>query len=353
MKKCGIVTIWNYGNYGNRLQNYAVQQVLSNMEETDVYTLRIMSKKEILKQIKAEIKADFHFLAKGKVKNEGSRLKIFRKFNNRYIKCGFDFKKRLINKTDYIICGSDQIWNYDFAGEGYFFATFADPKKRISYSASFGVENIPQNKQDEYKKNLKNMKAISVREETGAKIVKDLSGKNATVLVDPTLMLTKKEWQAIAKKPSFIGKEKFILTYFLGDVSADMQEYINDVCSSYGYKLINLEMKNTNKFWHNSGPSEFIWMIENAEIVLTDSFHGTVFSVLMDTPFLVWERQDKLHSMSSRIDTLLSTLRLQDRRWSGQKGEVVFEKEYAHISEILQKERQKAIDFLKKAMEME
>ena len=112
-------------------------------------------------------------------------------------------------------------------------------------------------------------------------------------------------------------------------------------------------MKNHNTFWYKTGLAEFLWLIDNASVMLTDSFHGSVFSVLMDTPFHDFDREDTIGEMSSRIDTLLNTLKLQDRRFDNQNGEEIFKKEYAHIPEILKTERDKAIHFLKNAMELE
>lgn len=344
MKNIGIVTITDMNNYGNRLQNYAINNEL----------LRIGMNPKNYVHCKSDTKLKmFVYTAMHKGVNAAKRYIIFNHFDKN-VKNNYVYKQEMKkeSKYNYFICGSDQIWNPEYAGKPFYFAVFAPPEKRIAYAASFGVSEIPEHKKEIYTKYLNEMKAISVREEDGAKIVKELTGRDATVLVDPTLMLDKEEWLKIAKKPKFDVSKKYVLTYFLGEVSGRRKEYIDYVCKQNNLELINLDAKNPNTFWYKTGPAEFLWLIDNASVMLTDSFHGSVFSVLMDTPFLVFDREDNIGEMSSRIDTLLNTLKLQDRRFNNQSGEEIFKKEYAHIPDILKTEREKAIHFLKNAMEL-
>lgn len=197
----------------------------------------------------------------------------------------------LSDRYDYFISGSDQVWNpNNLHGTSFYFLTFAERTKRISYSASFGISNIPDEFIENYKNWLTNMHRISVREETGAKLVKELTGRNAMVLVDPTLMLSKDRWLSIAKESTYKPKNKFLLTYFLGDVSKNTKIRINEIAKKNKLDIINLYDIN-NKNIYTSGPSEFIDFVNSASLFCTDSFHGVVFSVLMETPFIVFERK--------------------------------------------------------------
>lgn len=339
MNKIGVVTLYGMDNYGNRLQNHAVKTVLTLLRNDKVKELNEINHLlfiKLCKMTKIHLKRMIRFYS---FSNKGHDIEFLCDYRD--------------NKYNYIICGSDQIWNPTFAGRSFYFAAFAPQEKRIAYAASFGVSEIPEEKKEEYTHYLSEMKAISVREEAGAKIVKELTGRDAEVLIDPTLMLYKEEWEKVSKKPKFGVGKKYILTYFLGNVCEEQSQYIKNISTEKGYRIINLEGENPNKYWYSTGPAEFIWLIEHCEVMFTDSFHGSVFSVLMDVPFIVFDRNDKQASMSSRIDTLLSTLQLEDRRFCNQSGDKIFEKNYAHIPAILEKERKKAIDYLKNAMELD
>lgn len=342
----GIVTITTLDNYGNRLQNHATKYILNhllcdsrNITELSRFNLKVL------------LKGFLYPILNGKKKLEAKRILSFLRFTKNHIGQCYLNKKAVI-KYNYIICGSDQVWNPAIF-KPFYFAAFAPPEKRIAYAASFGVSEIPEHKKEIYTRYLNEMKAISVREEAGAKIVKELTGRDVPVLVDPTLMLDKEDWQKVSKKPKYKIDDKYILTYFLGEVSDKRNNYIENIAKKNGLQIIRLEGHLPNKYWYGTGPAEFIWLIEHCSLMCTDSFHGSVFSVLMDVPFIVFEREDELKSMSSRIDTLLSTLKLEDRRFDNQNGEEIFKKEYAHIPEILKTEGDKAIHFLKNAMELE
>lgn len=342
MKKVGIVTIYDLNNYGNRMQNYAVKYVIRSLYHRKVKEFSMIRHFLTLK---------LYIIMKN---NPIKRLIKFYFFSKRsrdieYI-CDYND-----DKYDFIICGSDQIWNPSWtkAGTPEMFGAFADKSKRIAYAASFGVSEIPKEKKEYYKKYLSEMKAISVREEAGARIVKELTGRNAEVLVDPTLMLDKNEWRKVSKKPRFYDNKKYILTYFLGTVDKKYRQYIKNIAKTKEYEIINLEGERQNQYWYSTGPAEFIWLIEHCEVMFTDSFHGSVFSVLMNVPFIVFERNDNQASMSSRIDTLLKTLQIPDRRFNNQTIEQVMNKDYTHIPAILEIERNKAIKFLKDAMDIE
>ena len=182
---------------------------------------------------------------------------------------------------DYYLCGSDQVWNPLYHKPSYF-ATFAAKEKRVSYAASFGISALPEQYACKYKDYLNDMQHISVREQTGAEIVQQLTGKDAISLVDPTLMLDKNNWKSISKKPKFNIESKYLLTYFLGTISEETDSYIKKIAEENHLQIISLHKFAKNDYWYYTGPSEFIWLIENASLVCTDSFHASVFSVIKD-----------------------------------------------------------------------
>ena len=240
--KIGILTLNTHNNYGNRLQNYALKKVL--LKYADVVdtiwfeknncllSKKIWNAKNIIKYI-LNWKDIRSYLNKYYI-SDCIREYNIKTFSDEYIPIKYDFciKKSLNEEYDYFIIGSDQVWNPNLWGysnnEKDFFLNFADSNKRIAYAASFGIEKVPSNKEDLFKNGLNNMKAISVREQEGAKIVKELINKDVPVVIDPTMLLTQDEWHNMAKKPNWYNGEKYILTYFLG--------------KSFKYKNLNIEI---------------------------------------------------------------------------------------------------------------
>ena len=312
--KIGIMTITNdKPNYGNRLQNYAVQRVLESIgceaETINNINKRVITKsyKVFVKDIISSIYYNMNKFEKDKF-NTILRVKRFNDFDKKYIKKSkysiteTNIPEDLAEAYDYFVCGSDQIWNpYFYFNSKLDFLTFAKKGQRISYSASFGISEIPEERESDYKEWISGLDYISVREEAGANIVKKLTNREATVLVDPTLMLTSEEWRSIAKKPKLNLEQKYLLTYFLGPITEESKKRIEDFAKIRNLKVINLLDKN-DKFIYSVDPSEFIYLIDNCELMCTDSFHGCVFSIILNTPFIVFERKSKGKSMNSRID---------------------------------------------------
>lgn len=359
MKKVGIITINDNDNYGNRLQNYAVQEILvKNKFET--YTIlnnvfwnnkeKSFEKKllKLLKYFKGKIKRDFNNLI------NRERHKLFLNFNKNII-----YNKKTINsqyntinnKYDYFIVGSDQVWNPNFRRlSDVDLLSFADSEKRISFSASFGISELPNKFKEKTKKELLKFKAISVREDAGKNIVEDLTGrKDVEVLVDPTMLLTSKEWDKVSKKPKMLHSQKYILNYFLGELSQSRKEEINRVAKENDCEVIDILDKNSP--FYQTGPSEFLYLEKNAFLICTDSFHSCVFAILYNRPFVVFEREDNTVSMNSRIETLINKFQLENRIFKNSIIEENIKHDYTNAYKILEQERNKSMKFLKKALE--
>ena len=360
--KIAILTITEGTNYGNRLQNYAVQKILEYLG-IKVETLINKSGSErkrldILLNIKRIIGRIKNYLINAKYKKTiNIRKENFIKFNNQFINysnivINNEYNDSTINNIyNFFVCGSDQIWNPMFKENASAnFLQFANPEKRIAFCPSFGVSTIPKNRKEEYSEYLRDFSKLSIREADGANIIKELSNRQAMVLIDPTLLLSKKDWKKISKKPRFNIEKKYILTYFLGKISEEKKENIKKIAEKKNYEIINLGKKEYIQYY-TAGPSEFLWYIENAEIILTDSFHACVFSILFDKTFYVFDREDKMQSMNSRIETLFNIFNLQQQRFSNWNN-IKFEHNYDHIGSILEKEREKSINFLKKALDI-
>lgn len=327
----GIVTIDDYTNYGNRLQNYALTKLLENESYTVFNGIRLYTKEDWISRTRNPLKRCIkRFIPFIKMRNSlykepvtkdemiAARKERFEKFVYSYttvikpvIVSNHNKAIKVLNEygIDYFIVGSDQVWNPYYEAKEYEFLTFVPKEKRLSFAASIGVDNIPEEAIWYFKKNLSDMKYISVREERAAEIVKELTGRTADVTLDPTLLLDKADWECIAKKPELYIEEKYICTYFLGEVP----EAVKAFAKEKGLPIYALNSINSPELY-TLDPAEFLYMIQNASYVLTDSFHAVAFSVKFNKEFYVFDRkQDGVSSMFSRIETITKRFGLVNR----------------------------------------
>ena len=352
-KKIGIITINDFNNYGNRLQCYAVQHYLENMGY-------------IVENIYNEYNRDSFIVSSGKkiirnMRNFKQRKRIaIRKQNfhefNKYIKFSKEsiingqIDKDLNEKYDFFITGSDQVWNPSDSGRSEIdFLNFASEEKRISFSASMGVERLPDDAIEKYKQYLNHFKSISVREEAAKKIVEDLTNrKDVEVLVDPTMLLTIEEWEEVSQKPSVNYSSKYILTYFLGG-GKEREEVIKRIAKKYSCEIIDIYDKNS--IFYSCGPQHFLNLEKNAFLICTDSFHSAVFSFLFNRPFIVFNRENAKMDMNSRMDTFLSKFGLQQNRYIIDRNlDEYLNLDYSKGYKILEQEKEKARQFLVRAL---
>lgn len=375
MKKVGILTITDGANYGNRLQNYAMQKMIESLGFKAETVQRRTNRDKVYVH---KLKADTKYIVKRVLglpcdSERRKRKKRFEEFNKKYVCFSREIlynNKAPLNmaeKYDYFIVGSDQVWNarIDIVRQDIknHLAAFAHPEQKIAYAASFGTDDVLPEFQNLYKRELPTYKAISVREISGVSIVKNICGRDDVVTVlDPTMMLTAEEWRKLEQKPQYADNDKFIVTYFLGGRGKVIRSYIEQVAKSYNAKIINLELEFLrddqieNKHFFETTPDEFLWLLSHAECVLTDSFHATVFAILFHKPFCTFERKavEKGNSMGGRIETLLGKFGLQKYFNSiDEPRQMPEEYEQSHIESILQKERELSKKFLRNALEVE
>lgn len=356
-KKAVIITIYDPNpNMGNRLQNYAVQTVVEKLgfEVTTVaFRKPTMNWKKKIKLYLNKL-SGYHF-TKNKLfwKYVPRQIEIFDKFNQRYIKTTRINSLEKIPKSDFYVLGSDQLWNPEWWNQenpemekNIYFATFANPEQIVCFSPSFGRDFIPEEWRDWFEKQLSRIVNYSIREEAGKKIIKELTGKNAEVTVDPTLMLSQEEWNKIATKPEKLNNNtKYILTYFLGGrserIDNDIKKYAKQINATVIYLF---DQSYPDMFW--ASPSDFIYLVAHAELILTDSFHACVFSFIYDKPFLVYNRIGAT-GMMSRMNTLFEKFDLKRKYVDGGLKNDILECDYSKGKEMLKKEQQFLINFLK------
>lgn len=361
MKKAAIISLYGNSNFGNKLQNYAVQEVLKkyNFEVTNIINIPCLNNKKISykRVLKFYIKAFIEKIIHNNnihdcldCADTKERQKAFLEFNKYINNTSFFFsfsKIRYFRNFDYFFVGSDQIWNPLYGGlSDLDLLTFTE-KNKIAISASFGIDEIPEQYKEKTANSLKKFKGISVREENGKKIVENLTNRqDVEVLVDPTMLLSIDEWNSVSKKPKMLKTDKYVLCYFLGDLSDEKKEQIYNLAAKNNCEVINI--LDPNSEYYSCGPSEFIYLESHANLIFTDSFHSCVFAILYNIPFIVYNREGKRNDMNSRIITLLNKFELNDRLYGKRDLNDMFKIDYTRTNELLTLEREKAQNFLNK-----
>ncbi|SEL72930.1 Polysaccharide pyruvyl transferase [Butyrivibrio sp. ob235] len=349
MKKAAIITIWDLWNLGNRLQNYAVTSILSKKGLQPITVIeKNITEKKWLEFLKLQIYKIIFLFSNGK--NQRSMLFLransFKQFTKRHICFEHIHDSKELNKYDYIFIGSDQIWNAEIVCPNDFsYGQVTDKDKIICMAPSFGISAFEPSIEEIIKGYLNEIKYLNVREFTGANIIRRLAGKDVPVFVDPTLLISAEEWQILERKPKRLGNRKYILKYFLGEESIESKSESEELYKLYGYETITI-MDKGNPWAFITGPAEFLYLIHHAEIILTDSFHACVFSILFKKPFWVYSRVGE--RMNSRLDTLFDILRIDNRFMHDMSNP--FQVDYSKADDRLVDERRRFNEFIEKAI---
>lgn len=356
MIKIGIMTFSNSYNYGAALQAYALKTVIDELGyEASIIDYTIKSD---FSQYDPAIFSSGLIFAPVKIKDyfkNVKRKKAFSAFRERYFNLSdkqyFDSDEltELNEMYDAFVVGSDQVWNVNITHkipEDFLLSFVSDTKIKIAYAPSIGNgEDIFLEKRNIFSDRLSRFDFISCREESGADLIGKITGQSIPVVLDPTLLLEPEKY--IALDSEYEGrKDKYIFVYTFGKIRKD---YILKLA-----KEKQLKIKYFSNFFHpglcekisHSGPSEFINLIRNAEYVITNSFHGTVFSVLMRKRFCVYN----LFKDSIRIPNILNKVGLMERIYKpGFNIDAAIN--YDEVMRKLEYERIDSIEFLKSALE--
>jgi len=350
MKKVGLAVVTYKDNFGSALQTYATQYMVEKLG----YQVECISTDGIMGVIESKKKRyylrrifhpeEFKYLlsyvtSKLKKQQMGTyaenmkiRHNMYAQFSKRYLR----FSKvctsiaeltMMCSEYDTVLVGSDQLWRPSNIAGGYFTLEFVPEKvNKIAYSTSFGVAELPKYIHKQAKTFLSRMNHISVRENSGKEIVKDLIGENIPVVCDPTMLMNIEEWRQIQKQEPII-KGNYIVCYLMGTEERH-RDFVKRLRKKTGYKVIGLLHGSTyiekDEEWpdetpYDIGPCEFMNLIRYAKYVCTDSFHCCVFSILNKTQFFVFRRdkEKKQTSSNDRIYTLLSWTGLSKRLLNG------------------------------------
>lgn len=356
--KIGIVTLYhNNFNYGGLLQAYALQHVLNNLgHESEQISYANSSR---TRYFLARTKNIFRLMKTSKLKK---RRKTTKRFAKKIPHSKLYFKSNINNLNKYydgFVVGSDQVWNPLWINR-FFKLDFAnDNKLKVAYAASITKSSLTKEEERMFLELFKKFNAVSLREQLSVDLFKDKTEVNLISTLDPTLLLSKEEWDEVVSNPIIEGD--YLFCYFLSG-NKTIREYAAKYAKNNNLKLVtipflsntyrNIDLDFGDQKIMDAGPSEFISLIKHAKIVFTDSFHGSVFSHLYSVPFFCFG----LHGDKSdvRLETLTNLFNTSDRYI--QNPDKIkydyFKKEFSkvQISENYLKEKEKSLNFLKEAI---
>lgn len=320
--KVGILTYHNAHNYGAALQAYGLQKQLRDMgenpefihyysEETEsrnAYKRPISRPKDLLINIAYKI---FAYKLKARFENFESFIGSYLEKSPRYRT--LDALREAEHDYDAIVCGSDQIWSYAQGASPVYYATFVPSSiPLIAYAPSFGRYVAADSAPPKLKDWVARFSSLSVRELNGVQMLQKLTGREVAHVLDPAFFVSPEDWKQVAVEPG-IGKP-YLLFYAL-EISQPVVDFVSRVSTMLKLNIViagkggSLFFSGRSKLAIESGPREFLGLIKGASLVISNSFHATVFSILMRVPFLTLGHSER----NERIRGLLELVNEQER----------------------------------------
>lgn len=380
----GVCIKYFHANYGGMLQAYATCALLDS-ENYEYELIRYGKKRTTLEKVKSLPRLFNHILLNDKyealvkklgemthpevAKNNRTRLDAFSKFREMHFTKMSDVYATYrdlcdgAGKYSAVMTGSDQLWSPAGLPTNFYNLMFVPEEiRKISFASSFGVKEIPWYQRKRTKEYLERIPYISMRENRGAEIVRELTGRTVPVLMDPVFYFDKQQWETLIPmgKPQF---EDYIFCYFLGS-NPEHRKVAARLAEETGKKIVTLRhldryVPEDESFGdyapYDVGPVQFLNLLRNAAMVCTDSFHGSAFSIIHEKQFVVFDRYENnsRHSKNSRIDSLCFNLGLGNRRWSADADIVSVmndEIPYDAVQQKLAGYRQNMKDYLTEAL---
>lgn len=366
----GILTFHWADDYGAMLQAYALKYYLKKVSKAKVEIIPYASVKLVGRYWLCPVtgsernrKIRYFFMTNRFRRNLAflhsflKRRKSMREFRNKYLVRRLPVRradKLSAKKYDCIFVGSDQVWNPEITIglDAAYIGNIKDKEncKLVAYGASFGNENLPEKYRDKFTESVhRNYSSISLREKSAVPFVKSFFPGKVTDVLDPTLLLGKGEWKKIGKAPEERGYILFVYT----ENNKQMVQYLHACSAKLKKKVIQLTMPSSGQKaeWIEleieGGPAEYIGFFQNADYVVTNSFHGMAFSILMEKQFLVFSHSDK----NARIENVMEKLNLKSRMVDYGRmpaEELLLEKiDWVHVKELLEKEQEHSAEFIR------
>jgi len=374
MKRIGGIGV-KFHNYGTVLQLYALQEVIKSLgyeyeliDYSPLSHLREGFGKRLIRCVTGLLRHPRYAvqtLFSSSLARHPPRARKFKNFLNRHIHVSGRYYRSCADLEydmpdyDAFICGSDQIWNplCCYNNDPTYFLAFAPESKRVSYAPSIGLSAIPNDKKDIMKSLIEGVTYLSVREKTGAEIIKNLTGRVANVVLDPTLLLSTDKWSTIALSPD--RDQPYILCYLL-ESDAYIRKYVRTLARALNYDVVCILSNYRDLFnrgcqkLRDVGPEDFLGLIKNASLFCTDSFHGTCFSIMFQKPFYSFRRYSRNGPAKtfSRIEGLLEIVNLSSRivERNTAVSNTPLDIDYNGIEKRLDEERERSLDFLRNSL---
>lgn len=371
MKKIGLVTYYNSENYGAMLQAYALKETINknkcecvlvahdrfNLDIKKSSTLKT-NKLQKVKRVARNVLANpnsinlkiaaldqsiKHQLKRVAFKNEKFRDEFFKEKTDEF----YLTEEQILEnppQLDAFVCGSDQIWNPErFVGSGPYYLNFVNNEaEKIAYAPSFAGGTVPKEFEDKYRELLSSFTSLSAREINGCNEIRKIIGKDVFHALDPVFLLSKKEWQEFAKKP--VNKnEKYIFCYFISRENLlSCQKAIKKIAKNLNLSVIVLPygLQVADKTWksvEDVGPQEFVSLIDNASYVITDSFHGTAFSIILEKQFSIYHGSSlkQTNTRFERISDLFTRLNIKDVEFTSHENIKLSNIDYIKVNQLL------------------
>lgn len=370
--KIGVVTFWwSDDNYGQLLQAYALQRVLKEMGH-EPFLIKYDRRSDVDHSLKARVRTlkdillfqcnirDF-FNTKSRVVNNDKRN--FSMFRDKYfifseLYTTYEELRTNPPKADVYIVGSDQVWHFPSKSfyklknwaNVYFLNFGSESIKRISYAASFSLNDISTDFGKFITPLLKRFSLVTVREKSGISICQKCLVESPLLALDPTLLLTSKQWLNLTLNIS--SPTDMLLCYFLGNKCEISFDEIYNISLEHGWKIKYIASQGQMAEYDTITPSieEFLSLVNSAKLVVTNSFHGTVFSIIFNVPFLVVPLCGEFQSMNDRVFTLLKMFQLEDRIYSSTinlHNQSLININWESVNCILAERRKEMLDLLK------
>lgn len=360
-KNITLVTWSGTGNFGTSLQAYALERKLENLG----YRVTLVSDVNINQGWRSCARGIRNIL-RGLLPKKSchGRIELWKRSHLNEIKIDNVIRLAWLRLwTSVYVTGSDQIWNtYVEFSPGRFLA-FAGKGCRVAYASSIGTDTVNPMYAESVRKLLMKFDAIGVREEAAVRALSDLTGRKDIVrVVDPTFILGRNEWLNLAKEAKFIRPipTKYVFCYLIGK-NPEYISQLRSVVEKIGVKDVVFvpSLESPNVFcdgvnvYDNATPSEFVYLIANAQLVCTDSFHATAMSLIFERQFVEFVRfsRDDSRSQNSRLDELLGRYNLLDRYYESWCKRPCVSINYAEVTKSISDDCQRSEMFLHNALE--
>ena len=377
MKKVGLAVCYDTKNFGSQLQVLATMRaiekegfspeiIIYKKKLTPIFALQTIPRLFNPIFLRTKLSRTKSSAPEETKKKMAIRNRKFIRFIDEFFmtnSCIYKGWENLVNESninyDIFLSGSDQLWLPSNRGSHFYTLEFAKKqKKKIAYATSFGVSSIPWFQKKSTAKFLNAFSYLSTREKSGQTIIKNLTGRSSEVVCDPTLLFDKDEWMQFIEDKAVIEGE-YIFAYFLG-MDIEHRKEAEKLSEKTGLKIVSCPfLDDYLEYDENFGDvqmfdvdsKDFVNLIRHASYIVTDSFHGSVFSIINHKKFMTFNRfVDGANSRNSRIDTLCEITGLSERRFNGNVLQIIEDIDYNAVDFKLKKIRNYSREYLSNSL---